>query len=174
MKDVQNRERTVPAKPLVAIGELQFDYISSKNDRSNKKNLFRPLEVFAVSLLLLLTQSRASLANQNILIRFHYHSNLKLNNLLPAKQSFPFNRLVLGLPSKLILGRYLSKLWKKVDLHLNVWLPALTKLSHPPDSFKQSNIVSVHKKKDPTGECNYRPVSILPLHSKVFEKIIFD
>ena len=43
VKDVQNRERTAPAKPLVAIGELQFDYVSSKNDRSNKKNLFRPL-----------------------------------------------------------------------------------------------------------------------------------
>ena len=37
------QERTAPAKPLVAIGELQFDYVSSKNDRSNKKNLFRPL-----------------------------------------------------------------------------------------------------------------------------------
>ena len=40
---LQNRERTAPAKPLVAIGELQFDYVSSKNDRPNKKNLFRPL-----------------------------------------------------------------------------------------------------------------------------------
>ena len=40
MKDVQNRERTAPAKPLVAIGELQFDYVSSKNDRSNKKAYF--------------------------------------------------------------------------------------------------------------------------------------
>ena len=39
MKDVQNRERTAPAKPLVAIGELQCDYVSSKNDRSNKKKL---------------------------------------------------------------------------------------------------------------------------------------
>ena len=43
MKDVQNRERTAPAKPLVAIGELQFDYVNSENDRSNKKNLFRPV-----------------------------------------------------------------------------------------------------------------------------------
>ena len=45
MKDVQNRERTAPAKPLVVIGELQFDYVSSKNDQSNKKSLFRPLHV---------------------------------------------------------------------------------------------------------------------------------
>ena len=43
-----------------------------------------------------------------------------------------------------------------------------------PDSLKLSNIVPVHKKKDPTDECNYRPVSILPLLSKVFEKIMYD
>ena len=36
------QERTAPAKPLVAIGELQFDHVSSKNNRSNK-NLFQPL-----------------------------------------------------------------------------------------------------------------------------------
>ena len=39
-----------------------------------------------------------------------------------------------------------------------------------PDSFKFSNILPVHKKKDPTDKCNYRPVNILPLLSKVFEK----
>ena len=43
-----------------------------------------------------------------------------------------------------------------------------------PDSLKLSNIVRVHKKKDPTDKCNYRPVSILPLLSKVFEKIMYD
>ena len=39
-----------------------------------------------------------------------------------------------------------------------------------PDSLKLSNIVPVHKKKDLTDKCNYRPVSILPLFSQVFEK----
>ena len=37
-----------------------------------------------------------------------------------------------------------------------------------------SNLVPVHKKKDPTDKCNYRLVSILPLLSKVFEKIMYD
>ena len=31
----------------------------------------------------------------------------------------------------------------------------------------------VHKKKDPTDKSNYRPVSILPLLSKVFEKVMY-
>ena len=40
--------------------------------------------------------------------------------------------------------------------------------------YLDSLIVSVHKKKDSTDKCNYRPVSILPLLSKVFEKIMYD
>ena len=39
-----------------------------------------------------------------------------------------------------------------------------------PDSLKLSNIVPVHKKKDPTDKTNYRPASILPLLSKVFDQ----
>ena len=43
-----------------------------------------------------------------------------------------------------------------------------------PDSRKLSNIMPVHKKKDPTDKSNYRPVNILSLLSKIFEKIMFD
>ena len=43
-----------------------------------------------------------------------------------------------------------------------------------PDSLELSNIVPVHKKKDPTYKCNDSPVSILSLFSKVFEKIMFN
>ena len=41
-----------------------------------------------------------------------------------------------------------------------------------PGSLKLSNIVPAHMNKDPTGKTNYRPVSILPLLSKVFEKLM--
>ena len=43
-----------------------------------------------------------------------------------------------------------------------------------PESLKLSDIVPVYKKKDPTDKSNFRPISILPLLSKVFEKVIFD
>ena len=42
-----------------------------------------------------------------------------------------------------------------------------------PDSLKLSNTVPVHKKKDATDKTNYRPVSILPLLSKAFEKVMY-
>ena len=47
-----------------------------------------------------------------------------------------------------------------------------TKNKKFPDSLKLSNGVPVHKKKDATDKANYRPVSILLLLSKVFEKVI--
>ena len=42
-----------------------------------------------------------------------------------------------------------------------------------PGSLKLFNIVPAHMNKDPTGKTNYRPVSILPLLSKVFEKVMY-
>ena len=42
-----------------------------------------------------------------------------------------------------------------------------------PDSLKLSNIVLVHKKKDPTDKTIYRPVSVLPLLSKAFGKVMY-
>ena len=44
-----------------------------------------------------------------------------------------------------------------------------TKSSHYLDMWKKSNIIPVHKKND-----NYRPISLLPIFGKLFEKIIFN
>ena len=43
-----------------------------------------------------------------------------------------------------------------------------------PDSLKLANITPVHKKDETTDKENYRPVSVLPLFSKIFEKVIYD
>ena len=43
-----------------------------------------------------------------------------------------------------------------------------------PDSLKIANITPVHKKEVPTDKENYRPVSVLPLLSKVFEGLLYD
>ena len=40
------------------------------------------------------------------------------------------------------------------------------------DSLKLGNITPVHKKDEPTDKENYRPVSVLPLLSKIFERLI--
>ena len=43
-----------------------------------------------------------------------------------------------------------------------------------PDEWKLANIVPVHKKRDREHAENYRPISLLPLVSKVFERCIFN
>ena len=42
-----------------------------------------------------------------------------------------------------------------------------------PGSLKVANITQVHKKDEATDKENYRPVSVLPLFSKIFEKVIY-
>ena len=43
-----------------------------------------------------------------------------------------------------------------------------------PDSLKFASISLVYKAKDPLDKTNYRPVSVLPLLSKICERLIFD
>ena len=44
-----------------------------------------------------------------------------------------------------------------------------------PDSLKISDITPVYKKLDPSNKTNYnKPVTVLPLLSKVFERIIYE
>ena len=71
---------------------------------------------------------------------------------------------------------------------LNYFLKSCSKIAQPiadlidfsiatsqfPDRLKQANGVPVFKKKDPLDKRSYRPVSILPSISKIFEKTIND
>ena len=43
-----------------------------------------------------------------------------------------------------------------------------------PDDWKKGNIVLAHKKNSKQLVSNYRPVSLLPICWKIFEKLIFD
>ena len=43
-----------------------------------------------------------------------------------------------------------------------------------PITLKNANVTPVYKKDDPTDKTNLRPVSVLPLLSKVFERVIYN
>ncbi len=47
------------------------------------------------------------------------------------------------------------------------------KLNIVPDKLKIANIIPLHKKDEETLFTNYRPISLLPALSKIFEKVIF-
>ena len=42
------------------------------------------------------------------------------------------------------------------------------------DSLKCANVRPIYKKEDPFDKKKYRPVSILPLLSKVYERVIYE
>ena len=43
-----------------------------------------------------------------------------------------------------------------------------------PEPWKRANIVPVHKKNEKNLKENYRPISLLPIFSKILEKLIYD
>ena len=43
-----------------------------------------------------------------------------------------------------------------------------------PDDFKTARVIPLYKKGDRFAEGNYRPVSILPVMSKIFERVVYD
>ena len=45
---------------------------------------------------------------------------------------------------------------------------------HYPENFKVARVVPVFKSEDPTQFSNYRPVSVLPVLSQVFERVLYS
>ena len=43
-----------------------------------------------------------------------------------------------------------------------------------PSTWKKANIVPIHKKGSRQCKNNYRPISLLPILGKIFEKLLFD
>ena len=43
-----------------------------------------------------------------------------------------------------------------------------------PNDFKKAVIYPIHKKECKTGKSNYRPISILPNLSKIYERLLYD
>ena len=43
-----------------------------------------------------------------------------------------------------------------------------------PQNWKKANIIPAHKKESKTCLKNYRPISLLPIFSKIFERLIFN
>ena len=51
--------------------------------------------------------------------------------------------------------------------------PALKEKKFP-DIWKLSNVVPAHKKEEKIFLKNYRPISLLPIFSKIFERVIYN
>ena len=147
-------------------------------------------ERFTNSLKLFSWSSKVSVTDdkvQGIILNFSNHpSILKINEKFQLNQRFSFQhvseatvRIVLkNLPSdKASAGGIPIKILKESKFccpkPTNCINESLTN-NKLPDTLKLSNLTTVFKKLDPSDKANYRPVSILPSVSKVFEKIMYD
>ena len=48
----------------------------------------------------------------------------------------------------------------------------LSKIKHLPSKLKYADITPIFKREDPTLAKNYRPVRVLPVISKIFERLM--
>ena len=124
---------------------------------------------------------------QGIILNFSNHpSILKIKEKFQLNKRFSFQhvsettvrKVVKNLPSdKVSAGEIPIKILKESTF----CFPELTNCINESltnnkfrDALKLFDITPVFKKLDPSDKANYRPVSILPLVSKVFEKIMYD
>ena len=88
---------------------------------------------------------------------------IMINNL-DSKKSGTFG----GIPVNCLKG--VSEI--SAEFLNNVWNDEVLKYLKFPSELKQADVVPVFKKEDPTLAKNYRPISLLPTISKIFERVM--
>ena len=73
-----------------------------------------------------------------------------------------------------ISNKIVKLLKNEISKPLTVIVNQMLKTGIFPDSFKTSEIVPLFKKGDHGLLNNYRPISLIPTISKVFERVIYD
>ena len=125
------------------------------------------------------SKQHQSLQNNSTLSKHStYHTENRLNDitfgnekLLKIIQSLDANK-ARGYDGISIRMLKLSSL--SIVKPLSIIFQNCLKSSTFPDDWKKGNIVPVHKKNSKQCVNNYRPVSLLHICSKIFEKVIFD
>jgi hypothetical protein len=75
----------------------------------------------------------------------------------------------------LITGKILSQLPKKTVVLLTIIYNSMLRLSYFPVTWKFAQIVMLPKPGKPANETSsYRPISLLPIPSKIFEKLLLN
>ena len=59
-------------------------------------------------------------------------------------------------------------------VHLDLIFRTIIQTCIYPDQWKHANVTPVHKKDDKQKIKNYRPISLLPICAKLFERILFN
>ena len=115
----------------------------------------------------------------------HENLNLKTNRskfsvVLSYINETTMGRIINSMPNKNSIDEYRlsNALLKKTSFSLTTVLTTLFNDSIEkrffPECLKHATVVAVHKGGDTENPRNFRPISLLPLNSKVLEKILSD
>ena len=116
--------------------------------------------------------------NDSVLPNFQYVTEARINSIIIKKEDIL--SLIRGLnPNKAtgsddISGQMLLICDESAVLPLMIIFRNILESSIYPDQWKLANVVPIYKKEDKQLVKNYRPISLLPICGKIFEKIIFD
>ena len=116
--------------------------------------------------------------NDSILPDFQYITEARIDSFEIRKDSIL--SLIRNLnPNKAtgsdeISGQMLLICDDTVVLPLLIIFRSILEKSIYPDQWKLANVVPIYKKEDKQLVKNYRPISLLPICGKIFEKLVFD
>ena len=112
----------------------------------------------------------------SILIEFlqHIEQTLRKHGVQLAKRYAEIKNIVMYHLVFFMMEKIVKLLKNEISKPLTVIINQMLKTGIFPDSFKTSKIVPLFKKGDHGLLTNYRPISLLPTISKVFERVIYD
>ena len=137
------------------------------NDSSEKAGLFNSF---------FLSHSKLDTSNAQLPI-FTTKTDKKLTNITVTEQEV-YDQIK-SLETKKATGHdgISSRMIKEAGISIVKPLTKLLNMSLEngkfPDDWKKAHVIPIHKKGDKDNVNNYRPISILPIVSKIFERIVF-
>ena len=124
------------------------------------------------------TNQCRSIINSSVLPTFNFLTDKRIDHILVRRDEIV--SLVRNLnPNKAsgsdgISGQMLLLCDDSVGLPLKIIFENILLTSLYPDMWKLANVTPIFKKGDKQSTKNYRPISLLPICGKMFEKIIFN
>ena len=118
------------------------------------------------------------LSNGSHLPNFAFKIDKRINNVVFTSEDI--SKIIKGLnPNKAhghdeISIRMIQLCGDSIILPLKIIFENALRTGCFPDSWKKGNIIPVHKKSSKQDVSNYRPISLLPIFGKIFEKIIYN
>ena len=108
---------------------------------------------------------------------FRFHTNNRISTFEISRREI--EDIITGLNSKkahgpdLISVNMIKLCGQHISLPLKIIFDNVLETGIFPDQWKEANVTPVHKKSDKQIVSNYRPISLLPVVAKIFERIIF-